>query len=324
LTPAEQLRIKNMKIGIIGAGYVGATTAYALVMSGVGREIVFVDKNRKRAEAEAEDIYHAVPFAHPLKVRVGDYADLAGARVVVMAAGVNQKPGESRLHLLERNAAIFHEVIPQIFEHAPETILIVATNPVDIMTHVSAKIASEVGVPSSRIIGSGTTLDTARFRALLSNHLGVDATHIHGYVVGEHGDSEVLTWSSTTVGNIPLVDFCKMNNLDLDEVVRQKIDDKTRHAAYKIIEGKGATYYGVGSALTRIISNILGERRSIMTVCTPTAEVAGVKDVTVSLPRLIGGAGVLETYPINLDADENRALHVSASIVREAISKLGY
>lgn len=313
-----------MKIGIIGAGYVGATTAYALVMSGVGREIVFIDKNQKRAEAEAEDIYHAVPFAHPLTLRVGDYSDLAGARVVIMAAGVSQKLGETRLHLLERNAAIFHEVIPQIFEHAPETILIVATNPVDIMTHVSAKIASEVGVPSHRIIGSGTTLDTARFRALLSHHLGVDATHIHGYVVGEHGDSEVLTWSSTTVGNIPLADFCKMNNIALDKAVRQKIDHQTRHAAYKIIEGKGATYYGVGSALTRMISNILGERRSIMTVCTPTLEVARVKDVTVSLPRLIGAAGVLQTYPIILNEEENQALHLSASIVRDAISKLGY
>ena len=179
-----------------------------VLMSGVGREIVLVDLNRERAEAEADDLFHAVPFAHALQIRAGGYADLAGARIVIMAAGVGQKPGESRLELLERNAAVFRTVIPQIFENGPDAILIVATNPVDIMTHLSAKIAAENGISSSRIIGSGTTLDTARYRALLSNHLGIDATHIHGYVLGEHGDSEVLTWSSTFVGNMPLDSFC--------------------------------------------------------------------------------------------------------------------
>lgn len=313
-----------MKIGIIGAGYVGATAAYALVMSGVGREIILVDLDHKRAVAEAEDIYHAVPFAHPLHVHAGDYADLADAKVVIMAAGVGQKPGESRLSLLERNAAVFQQVIPQIFKHAPEAILIVATNPVDVMTHVSAKIAAGMGIDSGRIVGSGTTLDTARYRSLISNHIGIDANHIHGYVVGEHGDSEVLTWSSTFVGNIPLDEFCQMNGIVFDETVRQAIDQGTRRAAYKIIEGKGATYYGVGSALARIVKNILADRRALMTVCTPTAEVAGVTDVTVSLPRLIGGAGVLETYPLSLDETESAALQSSAQIIRDAISDLGY
>lgn len=313
-----------MKIGIIGSGYVGATAAYALVMRGVGREVILVDLDHKRAVAEAEDIYHAVPFAHPLTVRAGDYADLEGARVVIMSAGVGQKPGETRLSLLERNAAVFQQVVPQIFKHAPDAILIVATNPVDVMTHVSAKIAAEMGIESSRIIGSGTTLDTARYRALLSTYLGVDANHIHGYVIGEHGDSEVLAWSSTFVGVIPIEDFCKMNDIQFDETVRNRIDEGTRRAAYKIIEGKGATYFGVGSALARIVSNILGNRRALMTLCTPTAEVAGVKDVTVSLPRLLSGSGILDTYPLTLNEQESAGLKKSAEIIRQAITDLGY
>ena len=312
-----------MKIGIIGAGFVGATAAYALVMSGIGREIVLVDLNKERAKAEADDIFHAVPFAHPINVTAGEYTDLAGAKVVVMAAGVGQKPGETRLQLLERNMGVFQQVIPQIFTHAPEAILVVATNPVDIMTHVSAHIARDMGIPSHRIIGSGTTLDTARYRALLSNHLGVDSTHIHGYVIGEHGDSEVLTWSSTFVGNIHLDEFCQMNQINLDEATKQSIDQGTRRAAYHIIEGKGATYYGVGSALAQIIENILSNRRSIMTVCTPAAEVAGVSDVTLSLPRLIGGDGVLATYPLSLNPQEEADLTKSATIIRDAITGLG-
>lgn len=311
-----------MKIGIIGAGYVGATTAYACLMSGVGREIVLVDLNAMRAEAEADDLFHAVPFAHALQVRAGDYADLAGARIVIMAAGVGQKPGETRLELLERNATVFRAVIPQIFDNAPDAILIVATNPVDIMTHLSAIIAAEKGIPSARIIGSGTTLDTARYRALLSNHLGIDATHIHGYVLGEHGDSEVLTWSSTFVGNMSLDAFCATNGIVLDGAVREEIDTGTRRAAYKIIQGKGATYYGVGSAVARIAANILGDRRALMTVCTPTTEIAGVKDVTASLPRLIGGQGILDTYQISLSEEEYEALNKSASIIREALDSI--
>ncbi|MFK7804517.1 MAG: L-lactate dehydrogenase [Anaerolineae bacterium] len=312
-----------MKIGIIGAGFVGATAAYAMVMSGIGREIVLVDLNKERAKAEADDIFHAVPFAHPINVTAGEYADLAGAKVVIMAAGVGQKPGETRLQLLERNMGVFEQVIPQIFTHAPDAILVVATNPVDIMTHVSAHIAAGMGIPSHRIIGSGTTLDTARFRILLSQHLGVDSTHIHGYVIGEHGDSEVLTWSSTFVGNIPLDEFCQMNQLTLDDATKQSIDQGTRRAAYHIIEGKGATYYGVGSALAQIVENILSNRRSIMTVCTPAADVAGVSDVTLSLPRLIGGDGVLATYPLSLNAQEEADLNKSGTIIRDAITGLG-
>src|SRR4026207_8940 len=177
-----------MKIGIVGCGMVGSSSAYALVMSGVGREIVLVDLNRARAEAEANDIYHAVPFAHPLTVRAGDYPDLAAAQVVVIAGGVAQNPGEPRLQLLQRNADVFRQIVPSILRHAPDAVLLVVTNPVDIMTHMAAHFAAEFGVPSTRVIGSGTTLDTARFRALLGRHFGLDPHYVHGYVIGEHGD----------------------------------------------------------------------------------------------------------------------------------------
>lgn len=311
-----------MKIGIVGCGLVGSTAAYAMVMNGVGRELVLVDLNRKRADAEAADILHAVPFAHNLNVHAGDYEDLAGARVVIMAAGVGQKPGETRIELLGRNAAVFRAVIPQIYMNAPDAILVIATNPVDVMTHITAQIAAGFGVPAHRIIGSGTTLDTARFRSLLGQAVGVDSTHVHAYVIGEHGDSEVLVWSLTNIGNMPLEDFLALRGQSIAPEQRARIDEGVRRAAYHIIEGKGATYYGVGSALARITRNILGDRRAIMTICTPTDEIAGVKDVTVSLPRLIGGEGVLETYHLPLDAGELAALSGSAGIIRGLIDQL--
>jgi L-lactate dehydrogenase len=311
-----------MKIGIVGAGFVGATAAYAMVMRGVGRRIVLVDRNEARARAEADDLLHAVPFANPLEVVAGGFPDLAGARVVILAAGVGQRPGETRLSLLARNAAVFGEVVPAVVEHAREAVLVVATNPVDVMTHLAARFAAEKGVPRSRVLGSGTTLDTARFRALLGRRLGVDAAHVHAYVVGEHGDSEVLTWSIATVGGLPLADMAERHGVPFDDEVRKGIDSAVRGAAYSIISGKGATYYGVGSALARVVDAVLGDQRSVLTVCAPEVEVSGVRDVTVSLPRVVGGAGVLETLPLVLPPREGEALARSAAVVRAAIDGL--
>jgi L-lactate dehydrogenase len=291
-------------------------------MQGIGRQIVLVDLNRERAAAEAADLLHAVPFAHSLKVSAGSYADLQGSRVVIIAAGVSQRPGETRLELLERNAGVFRQVVPAILEHAPGAILLVASNPVDVMTHITAFYAEKAGVPAHRVVGSGTTLDTARFRALLGEHLGVDPTHVHGYVVGEHGDSEVLTWSLTDVGNLPLDEFSRLQGNPMAEDVRQEIDRQVRQAAYKIIEGKGATYYGIGSALARIVHVILRDQRAIFTVCARTEEIAGVRDVTASLPRLVGGDGVLTTFALPLDEGEQQALQDSVTIIRRAIDEL--
>lgn len=311
-----------MKTGIVGSGFVGATAAYALVMRGVGRRLVLVDMNRARAESEADDILHAVPFAHPLEVSAGDYSDLAGCKVVIVSAGVGQKPGETRLELLGRNAKVFKEVIPNILQYAPQAILLIATNPVDVMTHIAARYAAEFGVPSSRVIGSGTTLDTARFRSLIGRQLKVDSQHIHAYVLGEHGDSEVLAWSQVTVGGIPLQEFCTGREISICEEDYAAIDEQVRRAAYHIIEGKGATYYGIGSAIARIVEVILQDERSLLTVCTPMQDVAGVKDVTVSLPNLVGGEGIVQTFFPKLNEAETSALHASAQIVRSVIAEL--
>jgi L-lactate dehydrogenase len=312
-----------MKVGIVGSGFVGATAGYALVMQGVGREIVLVDKNPARAAAEADDIRHAVPFAHPLNFHSGAYEDLQGCCVVVLSAGVGQKPGETRLQLLRRNSEVFREVVPAVLQHAPDAVLVVATNPVDVMTQLAARYAGECGVPAGRVLGSGTTLDTARFRSLLAGHCGVDARHVHAYVIGEHGDSEVLTWSLAMIGGMPLEGFARLRGIDLSESVRQEIDSRVRGAAYTIISGKGATYYGIGSALARIVDVILHDQRAVMTVGVPTADVFGVRDVTVSMPRLVGGQGVLETFPLPLSDLESASLHASAAVIRKALDELG-
>ncbi|HEU4769081.1 MAG TPA: L-lactate dehydrogenase [Pyrinomonadaceae bacterium] len=312
-----------MKVGIVGSGFVGATAGYALVMQGVGRELVLVDKDAARAEAEAADIRHAVPFAHPLEVRSGDYKDLDGCGVVLICAGVGQKPGETRLQLLQRNARVFHEVVPAVLASAPDAVLVIATNPVDVMTHLAARYAAECGVPAGRVLGSGTTLDTARFRSLLGTHGSIDSQHIHAHVIGEHGDSEVLTWSLVTVAGMPLESFTKLRGIEFTEDKRLEIDRQVRRAAYAIISGKTATYYGIGSALARIVKVILHDQRAVMTVCMPTAEVAGVTNVTLSLPRLVGGTGVLETFPLPLNDTESNQLHESAKVIRRALDELG-
>lgn len=312
-----------MKVGIVGAGLVGATAAYALVVRGVGREIVLVDKNTARANAEADDIRHAVPFAHPLEVGAGGFTQLDGCQVVVLCAGVGQKPGETRLQLLKRNAQVFREIVPQVLANAPDAVLVVASNPVDVMTHLAARFAEACDVQPGRVFGSGTTLDTARFRSLVGVHCGVDPHHVHAYVIGEHGDSEVLTWSSATVCGMPLDAFARLRGIALTDSLRKQVDQAIRHAAYTIIGGKGATYYGIGSALARIVDVILHDQRSILTVCCPTADVVGVKDVTVALPRLVGGQGVIETFPLPLDEKETAGLRTSAGVIRAALNELG-
>ncbi|HEX6305090.1 MAG TPA: L-lactate dehydrogenase [Anaerolineales bacterium] len=311
-----------MKIGIVGSGLVGATAAYALVMRGIGRQIVLVDLDKKRAQAEADDLLHAVPFAHPMEVSAGEYEDLADSRVVIVSAGVGQKPGETRLQLLGRNAKVFQQVIPIILKNSPEAILIITTNPVDVMTHLAARFASQHGVASSRVIGSGTMLDTARFRALLGRSISIDPQHIHAYVLGEHGDSEVLTWSLVTVGGMDLDEFCKERETAFCDEDFEVIEDQVRRAAYNIIEGKGATYYGVGSAIARLVEVILRDQRSILTVCTPIPEVAGVKDITVSLPNLVGGQGIVTTFYPDLNDKEHMALKNSAEVIRDALDGL--
>jgi len=316
-----------MKVGIVGSGFVGATAAYAIVMRGVAREVVLVDLDEKRARAEADDIRHAVPFAHPVEVRSGGYPDLAGCKIVILTAGVGQRPGETRLELLVRNAAIFKDVVASVVSAAPDAILVVATNPVDIMTHLTARFASLAGIGPGRVLGSGTTLDTARFRAVLGRRLGVDAQHVHAYVLGEHGDSEVFNWSAVSVGGLPLASFPSVDcGEGIDDAERAAIEDEVRGAAYRIIEGKKATYYGIGSALARIVETISRDQRTILTVTAPPRAEdclpAGLEGATISLPRLVGGSGLIATMAPSLDDREAEALRASARVVMNAIDSI--
>jgi L-lactate dehydrogenase len=304
-----------MKLGVVGAGMVGSTAAYSMMLTGIGSEIVLVDLNRKAAESHAHDIIHGVPYGSPIWVHAGDYDDLADAAVVVIAAGVAQKPGETRLQLLDRNAAVFKSIVPKVLAVAPDVILVIATNPVDIMTYVATRIS---GLPPSRVIGSGTILDTARFRTLLATHLMVAPQSIHGHVLGEHGDSEVLCWSSVDVATVPVAAFAEQVGRPITPEVKRRIDDGVRNAAYKIIAGKGSTYYGIGAGIARLVETIIDNGHRVMTVSTLTAEVEGVKDVALSLPRVIGRAGVLVEILPPLSDDEHAALRRSAEILKQA------
>lgn len=309
-----------MKIGIFGSGNVGSASAYACALRGIGTELVLADKNHALAQAQAEDILHATPFAHPVDVRAGDYDDLAGSAIVMIAAGVNQKPGETRLDLLKRNGEVFADIIPRIRQAAPDAILLNATNPVDIMTHFAARFS---GGGTGRVIGSGTILDTARFRALLAQHLRVSSHSVHANVLGEHGDSEVLHWSGATVGNIPLADFAQQTGRPVTDEVRARIDDGVRRAAYKIIQGKGATWYGIGNGMARIAQAILDNESTVLTCCAPIESVEGINDVTLSLPRIVSAGGIGPALYPSLDDDERAKLKHSAEVIKEALAQLG-
>lgn len=309
-----------MKVGIIGAGMVGSAAGFALTLCGGADEIVLVDHDPARALAEAEDISHAIPFGRPVTVRAGDAADLAGAGVVILAAGVGQKPGETRLELLARNAEVFRSIIGTVTRVAPDAILLVATNPVDVMTHVTTRLS---GLPPARVIGSGTLLDTARFRSLLGRHLGTAPQSVHAYVLGEHGDSEVLAWSAARAGSVSIAAFAAQVGAPVTEAVRAEIDQGVRRAAYRIIAGKGATWHGIGAGLARIVRAISADEGAVLSVSTRTTDIGGVPAVTLSLPRVIGRKGITAELRPELDAPEARALAASARLLAATEAKLG-
>lgn len=310
---------RGVKVGIVGAGFVGAAAANALTLRGIATEIVLTDVNMDKARAEASDVAHVTPFSAPVRVTAGGIEDLAGSAAVVLTAGVAQKPGESRLDLLQRNAQIMGSIVPRVVEAAPDAVLVVATNPVDLITRVVERDAVERGVPRERVFGTGTMLDTARFRQIVAARVGVDVSHVHGYVVGEHGDSEVLLWSSVGVAGRPLAEFAAAVDIPFEERDRRAIQDEVVSSAYRIIEVKGATYYGAAAAISRLVDVVLRDRRAILTISAWSPEF----DCAVSLPRLVGGGGILREVGVPMDEAERTRLQRSADLLCETLSGIG-
>ncbi len=309
-----------IKIAIVGVGNVGATFAYALLGSSLASQIVLIDANKKRAEGEAMDLNHAVPLTHSTKIWAGDYSDCAGAAITVITAGTAQKPGETRLDLVQRNFAIYQSIIPQVVQANPDGILLIASNPLDVLSYAAMKLS---GLPANRVIGSGTILDTARFRYLLSQHAGVDPRSVHAYIIGEHGDSEVPVWSLANIAGMNLTDYCKMNCESYHPEVYEGIFAQTRDAAYEIIERKGATFYGIGMGLVRICEAILRGQNTVLSVSTLIHDYYGIEDVYLSLPCVIGREGVQKFMRLPLDEKEVEGLQKSAKVLKETLHTLG-
>lgn len=305
------------RVAIVGAGNVGATFAYTLLLSGLAPEIVLVDLNRERAEGEAMDLNHSIPFASPARVWAGDYTDCAGAAATVITAGVAQRPGESRLDLARRNVAVLRQIVPAVAQANPDGVIVIATNPVDVLTHEAGRIA---GLPSGRVIGSGTMLDTARFRYLLSDHFGVDPRSVHAWIVGEHGDSEVPVWSLANIAGMRLVDFCQAQGLAFDGNAMDDIFRRTRDAAYHIIERKGATYYAIGAALLRLLEAITRDQATVLSVSSRIDDFHGIGGVSFSLPTVIDRSGVAQVLRLQLDNAEFERLRASADVLRGILS----
>jgi len=315
----ESKDTQPIRVAIVGMGNVGSTFAYALLLSGLAAEIVLIDANRAKAEGEAMDLTHAVPFTHPTNVWPGDYSDCSGAIVSVLTAGAPQAPGEARLDLIKKNAEIWRSMVPQVAKHNPGGILLIATNPVDVLTYAAWKLS---GFPAKRVIGSGTILDTARFRYLLSQHFGVDARSVHAYIIGEHGDSEVPIWSLANIAGMRLPEFHQAQGIEYNHKLMEDIFLQTRDAAYRIIERKGATYYAVAAGLMRITQAILRNQRTVLSVSSLIDKYYGLSDVCFSLPTVIDRGGVEQVLRLELDAPEVNKLRNSAHVLKQTIQGL--
>jgi len=306
--------MKTTKISIIGVGAVGAATAFALMNHGTATEIVLVDINKKRAEGEAMDLEHGKVFVQPVNVYAGDYEDTTDSDIVIITAGLAQKQGETRIDLVNKNIEIYKEMIPQIVKYNPNAILLVVSNPVDILSYVTYKLS---GFPSHRVFGSGTVLDTARFQSILSTEFQVDARDIHANIIGEHGDSEIATWSLTTIGGLTIDQYCDLNGFEFDESDKVRITEMVKHAAYEIIERKGYTNYAVALAVTKIVKAILRDEKSILTVSSLQQGAYGLEDVYISVPTRVGKEGILDVVEVPYSSDEVDALRKSAQLLSD-------
>lgn len=307
------------KVGVVGTGMVGSTFAFALMQTGLAGELVLCDADAARAEGEAMDLNHGVPFIRPVRIRAGGYDDLAGSDLVVITAGSNQRPGETRLDLLQKNAAVFRDVVPRLVAVNPDGLILVATNPVDILTHISAGLA---GLPPGRVLGSGTILDTARLRFLLGEHYGVDPRSVHAHVVGEHGDSEMAVWSLANIAGVRLADFVGPGGRGHDPAALAALFERTRTAAYDIILRKRATYYAIGLGLLAIAEAILRDQHTVLTVSTPMHGAYDVAGISASLPTIVGRRGAEDVLALPMSPDEVEAFRRSARTLRDRLDQL--
>ena len=311
--------VNPRKAAVIGCGFVGSATAFTLMQSRLFSELVLLDVNMEKADGEAKDIAHGIPFAGQMKIYAGTYDDAADAAIIIITAGANQKPGETRLDLVQKNTAIYQSIIPEIVKRDFGGILLIVSNPVDILTYVSLKLS---GLPENRVLGSGTVLDTARLKYALGEHLGVDSRSVHSFIIGEHGDSEIAAWSSTNVSGIPLNDFCEMRGHFNHDAAMDAIAEKVKNSAYEIISKKQATYYGIAMSVKRICECIVRNERSILPVSAMMHGEYGIEDITLSMPAIVGIGGVETHVPIALSEEEAEKLVESAKKLKEVAKGL--
>lgn len=311
--------INYRKAVMVGCGFVGSATVFSLMQSGLFSEIAMIDADMSKAEGEAMDISHGIPFAKQMKVYAGSYDDVSDAGIVIVTAGANQKPDETRLDLVNKNVAIFKQIIPEIAKRNFEGILLIVANPVDILTQVAQKLS---GLPENRVIGSGTVLDTGRLKHRLGEHLGVDSRSVHAFIIGEHGDSEIAAWSSANVSGIPLNDFCEMRGHYQHEEATREIAEKVKNSAYEIIQRKRATYFGVAMAVKRICEVIVRDEKSILPVSTAMHGEHGIDGVVLSMPCIVGKDGIETMVPIRLNETEQKQLQESAEVLKKIVEQL--
>lgn len=308
--------INTRKAAIVGCGFVGSASAFALMQSGLFSELVLIDYDKEKAEGEALDISHGLPFAKQMNIYAGNYEDISDASIIIVTAGAGQKPGETRLDLVKKNVAIFKSIIPEIAKYNRDGIILVVANPVDILTYVAAKLS---GFPENRVFGSGTVLDSARLKYILGEHLGIDSRSVHAFIIGEHGDSELAAWSSANVSGIPLHNFCEMRGYYNHDESMKAIADNVKNSAYEIIEKKKATYYGIAMSVKRICEAVVRDEKSIMPVSSMQKGQYGINGIALSMPAIVGKNGVEGLVPISLSEDEQKELQTSASKLKEVI-----
>lgn len=307
------------KVAIIGCGFVGSASAFSLMNSGLFSEIVLIDADNNKAEGEAMDISHGVPFAKQMNIYAGGYDDIVDAAIIIVTAGANQKPDETRLDLVNKNVSIFKSIMPEIAKRQCKGVILIVANPVDILTYVSIKL---LGFGENRVIGSGTVLDTARLKYELGEHLSVDSRSVHAFIIGEHGDSEIAAWSSANVSGIELNKFCEMRGHFQHEKATREIADRVKNSAYEIINKKRATYYGIAMAVKRICEVIIRDEKSILSVSSMMHGEYGIDDVVLSMPAIVGKNGLETKVPIALNEEEQQKLRESAETLKSVLDKL--